>query len=183
MAGKRPKQRRAVGPRLRLLLHGVLGAFVLLTLNALYLLGVRFLEYQSGQLYQDHVYQFMFLGHLALGLLIVVPVVLLGLAALGAIRATSAPVATRTSWNDLVEPSICLLPSGQAMRIYGASLGARWMGLSRTRGLSSGCWQDCLTVAMRAGYQEVAETHRKAHQTYKRDDQARELGGVEASKR
>ena len=79
MAGKRPKQRRAVGPRLRLLLHGVLGAFVLLTLNALYLLGVRFLEYQSGQLYQDHVYQFMFLGHLALGLLIVVPVVLFGL--------------------------------------------------------------------------------------------------------
>ena len=70
-----------------MLLHGVLGAFILLTLNALYLLGVRFLEYQSGQLYQDHVYQFMFLGHLALGLLIVVPVVFL-VSSIGVILAT-----------------------------------------------------------------------------------------------
>lgn len=73
MGGERPKQRRAVGPRLRLLLHGVLGAFVLLTLNALYLIGVRVLEHETGELYQDHVYQFMFLGHLALGLVIISP--------------------------------------------------------------------------------------------------------------
>ena len=78
MGERKRKQERAVGPRLRLVLHLVLGGFVLLTLNALYLLGVRLLEHQTGELYQDHVYQFMFLGHLVLGLAVVVPFVVFG---------------------------------------------------------------------------------------------------------
>ena len=79
MKGKSQKQRRAVGPRLRVVLNIVLGAFVLLCLNAAYLLGVRVLEYQTNQLYQDHVYQLMFLGHLALGLVVILPVVIFGI--------------------------------------------------------------------------------------------------------
>ena len=62
-----------------MILNIVLGAFVLLCLNAAYLLGVRVLEYQTNQLYQDRVYQLMFLGHLALGLVVILPVVIFGI--------------------------------------------------------------------------------------------------------
>ena len=79
MREKSQKQKRAVGPKLRVILNIVLGAFVLLCLNAVYLLGVRVLEYQTNQLYQDHVYQLMFLGHLALGLVVILPVVIFGI--------------------------------------------------------------------------------------------------------
>ena len=68
----------AVGPRLRRVLIVVLALFALLSVNALYLSSVTFTEWLTGQTYQDYFYQFMFLGHLVLGLLIILPVVVYG---------------------------------------------------------------------------------------------------------
>ncbi|MCA1799472.1 MAG: tetratricopeptide repeat protein [Xanthomonadaceae bacterium] len=65
--------RKAVGPRLRILLVAVLVLFALLLVNSLYLGGVTFVEWQTGETYQDYTYQSMFLFHLAAGLLLVVP--------------------------------------------------------------------------------------------------------------
>ncbi len=81
-SGDRPRRkfRKAVGNRLRPVLTVVFALFALLALNAVYLLGVRVLESVTGETYQNWFYLIMFLGHLALGVLIVVPVIVFGIA-------------------------------------------------------------------------------------------------------
>ena len=75
---RRGRQRRAVSPRLRKLLDVVFGLFALLAVNSTYLVGVSLLEWARGETYQNWFYLVMFLGHLALGLLIIVPVLVFG---------------------------------------------------------------------------------------------------------
>ena len=67
-----------IGPRLKRLLAVVFVVFGLLTVNSLYLVGITIAEWLSGQIFQAYFYQLMFLLHLLLGLLIVVPVVVFG---------------------------------------------------------------------------------------------------------
>lgn len=78
----RPAPRRryvpAVGPRLRKLLLAVLGLFAILGVNSAYLGTVTLSEWLSGQTYQNYFYQLMFLAHLLLGLLIILPVLVYG---------------------------------------------------------------------------------------------------------
>ena len=64
-----------VGPRLRRLLKVAFALFGLLAVNSLYLASVTVVEELSGDLYQDFLYQVMFLLHLVLGLLIILPAV------------------------------------------------------------------------------------------------------------
>lgn len=76
-----PKPRRyrdAVGPRLRKVLVTVFGLFALLAINSVYLAGVTLLERATGRTYQNWFYMNMFLVHLVLGLLLVVPTVVFG---------------------------------------------------------------------------------------------------------
>lgn len=83
MEQRRPPRLRivpAVGPRLRKLLFVVLGLFALLAINSVYLVSITATEAITGQTYQDYFYQWMFLVHLVLGLLIIVPVVVFGIA-------------------------------------------------------------------------------------------------------
>jgi tetratricopeptide repeat protein/cytochrome c554/c'-like protein len=68
----------AVGPRLRKLLLVVFGLFSLLAVNAFYLGAITLAEWLTAQTYQDYFYQLMFLAHLVLGLLIIVPVIVYG---------------------------------------------------------------------------------------------------------
>jgi tetratricopeptide (TPR) repeat protein len=75
----RKKYVRAVGPRLRVLLYTILTLFALLGANSAYLGSVTFLGWVNGNSYENYFYQFMFLGHLVLGLLIVLPVILFGI--------------------------------------------------------------------------------------------------------
>ena len=67
-----------VGPRLRRLLKAAFVLFGLLAVNSLYLASVTVVEELSGDLYQDFLYQIMFLLHLLLGLLIILPAVVFG---------------------------------------------------------------------------------------------------------
>lgn len=66
--------RRAVGPKLKVLLLVLLITFVVLSVNSAYLGGVTFLEWLTDRTYQDFTYQVMFLIHLALGLSLTIPV-------------------------------------------------------------------------------------------------------------
>lgn len=68
-----------VGLRLRRLLGVVFGLFALLAINAVYLSGIRFLEWRTGETLQNFFYQYMFLAHLVLGGLFLAPVVLFGI--------------------------------------------------------------------------------------------------------
>ncbi len=69
---------RVVGPRLRVLLFGIFVLFSLLGANSAYLSSITFLEWFNGETYQNYFYQFMFLAHLLLGLLIILPIVFFG---------------------------------------------------------------------------------------------------------
>ena len=60
-----------MGPRLHGLLWVVFVLFALLGANSAYLAAVTFLEWFKGELYQNYFYQIMFLGHLILGVLLV----------------------------------------------------------------------------------------------------------------
>lgn len=70
----------AIGPRLRRLLFVVFGLFALLTVNGAYLGSVTAAEALTGRVYQNWFYMIMFLVHLVLGALIIVPIVVFGLA-------------------------------------------------------------------------------------------------------
>jgi tetratricopeptide (TPR) repeat protein len=67
-----------VGPRLKKLLFVVLGLFALLGVNSAYMVGMTAMEAATGRTYQNWFYLVMFLLHLALGALIVVPVLVFG---------------------------------------------------------------------------------------------------------
>ncbi len=71
----RRKVVRAVGPKLRRLLYVVLLMLAILFANSAYLATITGLEWLSDQTYQNYFYQCMFLAHLILGLLLVVPFV------------------------------------------------------------------------------------------------------------
>src|ERR1043166_5301465 len=80
-APAKKKYVRAVGPRLRILLAGIFGLVALLGANSVYLSSITFLEWlnrAAGVTYQNYFYQSMSLAHLALGLLLVLPVIIFG---------------------------------------------------------------------------------------------------------
>src|SRR4051794_29517858 len=79
-AAPRKKYARPAGPRLKILLGVVFALTSLLGANALYLVGIRLLGMARGVSYQNYFYQYMFLMHLALGLILVLPVVIFGIA-------------------------------------------------------------------------------------------------------
>ena len=70
--------RPVIGRRLGRLLVLVFMLFGLLAINSLYLVSVTLAEWLSGDLYQEYFYQLMFLLHLLLGLLILLPAVVFG---------------------------------------------------------------------------------------------------------
>ena len=69
-----------VGPGLRRLLLAVLTLFALLVVNSTYLGAVTWRQWLTGEQLEDAVYQSMFLAHLALGLAIIVPALVYGIA-------------------------------------------------------------------------------------------------------
>ena len=117
-------QRRVIGSRLRKLLDVVFGLFALLAVNSTYLVGVSVLEWARGETYQNWFYMVMFLGHLALGLLIIVPVLVFG------------GLHMRNSYNRpnrravyvgyaLFAIAVTLLASGLVLMIYRAAMHLR----------------------------------------------------------
>ncbi len=56
----------------------MLGGFALLGVNSAYLSAVTFIEWRTGETYQNYFYQWMFLGHLVVGILLVLPLVVFG---------------------------------------------------------------------------------------------------------
>ncbi len=117
MAEAKPKRIRyvpAVGPRLKKLLFVVFGLFALLSVNSVYLASVTFAEWVAGQTYQNYFYQYMFLVHLVLGLAIILPVVVFGLAHMANARHRSNRRAVRVGY-ALFTTALILLATGVAL--------------------------------------------------------------------
>ncbi|NND61301.1 MAG: hypothetical protein HKN49_13670, partial [Gammaproteobacteria bacterium] len=117
---RRPRRRYvpAVGPKLLRLLYVVFGLFALLAINAVYLGAISILEWVTGNTYQDYFYQYMFLGHLVLGFILILPLI-----AYGAIH-------IRNAHN---RPNRRAVKAGYAL--FGVSLVLLITGLVLTRGI------------------------------------------------
>ncbi len=91
MAGRHPRAapRPVVGPGLRRVLFVVFGLFAVLSVNAAYLGAVTLAEHTSGASLQGHFYQYMFLAHVVLGLVLILP--FLGYAVPHLLRARHRP--------------------------------------------------------------------------------------------
>jgi tetratricopeptide (TPR) repeat protein len=119
-----PKRKylRAVGPRLRILLYVIFGLVAVTGANSAYLLSITVLESVTGYLYQNYFYQMMFLAHLVLGLLLVLPVIIFGIAHIKNSYNRPNKRAVRVGY-ALFFVSIILLFSGVAlMRIGGFAI-------------------------------------------------------------
>ncbi len=68
----------AVGPRLRVLMWSVFALLAVLGANSVYLASVTGLDWWTGQTYENWFYHWMFLGHLVLGLLLIIPWLIFG---------------------------------------------------------------------------------------------------------
>lgn len=122
VAASRRRYVRAVGPRLRVLLHVVLGLFAVLAANSAYLLSITFLEWLEGVSFQDYFYQLMFLAHLALGLLLIVPFIVFSVLHLRLAASRRNRRAVRVGY-VLLGVSVLLLLTGVAlMRVEGFEL-------------------------------------------------------------
>ena len=109
----------AVGPKLRILLYVILALVAILGVNSAYLAGVTFLEWWRGETYQNYFYQYMFLGHLILGLLLVCPVIVFGFFHRRNARHRPQKRAIRVGY-ALLATSLALLLSGIVlMRVEG----------------------------------------------------------------
>ncbi|MFO0868027.1 MAG: multiheme c-type cytochrome [Pirellulales bacterium] len=127
----RPEKRvyvRAVGPKLKILLYVVFGLTALLGANSVYLSTITFLEWLASrlawerQIFQDFFYQYMFLVHLALGLLLVVPFVVFGLVHLWATRQRKNRRAVRIGYALFFVGVAVLVTGVLLMRVGGFDL-------------------------------------------------------------
>ena len=107
----RKKYVRSVGPRLRIVLYMVLGLFAILGANSAYLSSISLLEWSTGQIYQNYFYQVMFLVHLVLGLLLVLPFIVFGIGHIKNSHDRPNKRAIRVGWLLMVA-SIVVLISG-----------------------------------------------------------------------
>lgn len=113
---------RAVSPRLRKLLYVVLALLALLVANSAYLASITALEWATGRTYQNFFYQYMFLGHLVLGLLFVTPFIAFGVLHLLAARKRRNRRAVQIGY-VLFAVSIAVLASGlMLLRVGGFDL-------------------------------------------------------------
>ncbi|MBI1348062.1 tetratricopeptide repeat protein [bacterium] len=112
----------AIGPRLKPLLIVVLLLVSLLGANSLYLASITALEYWSQHVYQNYFYQVMFLVHLALGLLLVVPFVVFGVVHLVTSRKRPNWRAVRIGYVLFAAGLLTLISGLLLMRVAGFDL-------------------------------------------------------------
>ena len=80
---KKKSPKLAIGPKLRILLNITFILFAILMINSVYLSSITFAEWLTDKSLQDQTYLFMFLAHLVIGLIIIIPFIIYGLIHLG----------------------------------------------------------------------------------------------------
>lgn len=121
-AEAKPKYVRSITPRLRIVLYIVFGLFGLLAANGLYLASITFLQWLQGESYENHFYQLMFLAHLALGLVLVAPVVIFGLLHMARARTRKNRRAVRIGYALFTCALAILLTGVLLMRVGGVQI-------------------------------------------------------------
>ena len=142
-----------VDARLGRLLGLVLLLFALLVVNSVYLLAITVLEQTSDQIHQDYFYLLMFLLHLALGLLLIVPVVLFGVVnsarpartlsstawRLSTGKAPGCPVHTGHTWLLGAAPYAAGQLQKSLLRVFNSTCASKQMMVSKSDKVMV-CW-------------------------------------------
>ena len=133
----------AVGPRVRRLLIVVMVSAAALAANSIYPALITVLDWATGRPLQNYFYQYMFLGHLALGLALVVAfAVFLFFHVRAALRRRNR-MALRSGY-ALGAASITLLVTGLVLVRFG------WFELRDPRGRAIAYWLHALLPLMAA---------------------------------
>ena len=122
LPSERKKYARAVGPKLKVLLFIVFALVALLGANSLYLSSITFLQWATGETYQNYFYQLMFAGHLALGVLLIVPFVAFGVIHLVTSRNRKNRRAVRIGYALFAASIVVLLTGIGLMQLGGFDL-------------------------------------------------------------
>jgi tetratricopeptide (TPR) repeat protein len=119
-----PKKRyvRAVGPRLRIVLAMVFALVAVLGANSAYLASITFLEWTTGLTYQNYFYQYMFLAHLILGLLLILPFVAFGIFHIKNAHNRPNRRAVRVGYSLFITSLVLLISGVALMRVSGFEL-------------------------------------------------------------
>src|SRR6185436_9521932 len=115
----RKKYVRAVGPRLRIFLYVIFALVALLGANSAYLIAIKVLERSTGNVYQNYFYQMMFLAHLVLGLLLLLPFIIFGIGHIKNSYNRTNRRAVRVGYGLFVVSLILLFSGVALMRVKG----------------------------------------------------------------
>ncbi len=121
VAGKK-KYVRTVGPKLRMVLYAIFALVALMGANAAYLASITALEWAQGRTYQDYFYQYMFLAHLVLGLVLITPFLCFGIIHMLAARNRRNRRAVRIGYALFAVALLVLISGVLLMRISGFEL-------------------------------------------------------------
>jgi tetratricopeptide (TPR) repeat protein len=121
----------AVGPRLRALLALVFVLVAVLGANSAYLAAVTFVEWQTGETFQGWLYQWMFLGHLALGILFVAPFLAFAIPHMLATRRRKNRLAVRVGYALFVAGVVVLATGGLLVALRLSNAAARMPSATR----------------------------------------------------
>ncbi len=113
---------RAVGPKLRMLLYAIFALVAVMGANAVYLASITAVEWVQGRTYQDYFYQYMFLAHLAIGLVLIIPFLCFGLVHMLAARNRRNRRAVRIGYALFAVALLVLISGLLLMRISGFEL-------------------------------------------------------------
>ena len=121
----------AIGPRLRVLLTVVLGMLAVIGANSAYLAAITFLEWASGETYQNWLYQWMFLVHLVLGFVFVAPFVVFGLIHMANTANRKNRRAVRVGYALFIASLVVLVSGGLLLWLRATGTGARTPAMTR----------------------------------------------------
>ena len=134
----------AVGPRVRWVLVAVMFLAAAVSANSIYLGLITFLEWTTGRSLQNYFYQYMFLGHLALGLALLVPFAVFLFFHIRAALRRRNRMALRSGY-ALGAASVTLLVTGLVLVRFG------WFELRDPRGRAIAYWLHALLPLTAAG--------------------------------
>ena len=109
----------AVGPRLKKLLYVVLGLFSLLFINGAYLVGITIAEWSTGEAIQNYFYLNMFLVHLVLGVILILPFLVFGIIHIRNSHDRKNRIAVRVGYALFVSGALLILSGVLLTRVEG----------------------------------------------------------------